>query len=51
MAVEVEEAAVVGRSDPGHPTPTQCSCRPVPEIYPSVGAAKSCSMLGHLCSG
>lgn len=49
--VEVEEAAAAGRSDPGRPTRTQCSCRPARGICLSAGAARSCSKWGRLCSG
>lgn len=42
-AVEVEGAAVVGRSDPALLTLTLCSCRPAPGICLSVGDARSCS--------
>lgn len=48
--MEVEEARVAGRSDPGPLTRTQCSCRPVPGRCLSVGAARSCSRWGRLCS-
>lgn len=51
VAVEVEGAAVAGRSDPGRLTRTRCSCRPARGICLSVGAARSYSKWGRLCSG